>query len=90
MPTARLAKGHLMPTKPVYWLIWMLDEKGVPHHSRLSNDKHLTPRGASMQAYGVPPSSRMLFWNCTSRVTDMRRMLRIIALEWQKAKGKAA
>lgn len=85
---AKLAKGHLLPTKPVYWLIWLIDEHGKPCHSRVSNTKLLTPREASMQAYGIAPTERMIFWNCTSRVADFRRMLRIIAVEWRKAGGR--
>jgi len=77
---AKLAPGHSLPTKPVYWMIWVLnatDSKhpGVPFHSRVTTSKHGTPREAAQQCYGIDPTENMLFFNMTSRVTDMRRIM---------------
>lgn len=84
-----LATGHSLPEKPVYWLIWVLDENTrVPYHSRVSYNKHLTPHGASMDAYGTPPSANMVFFNMTSTVRGLRRSMIQARKQWQEAGGK--
>lgn len=85
----KLAPGETLPTKPVYWLIWLFDEKtNVPVHSRMTNDKLLTPTEAAIQCYDIAPTERMLFWNLTSRVTECRKRLRELSKKWHEAGGK--
>jgi len=85
----KLAEGHSLPTKPVYWLIWMygdMKEGGYrPYHSRLTRKKVLTPREAAWDCYGIDPTENMVFFNLTSRVTDMRRMMVEIRKLWAEA-----
>jgi hypothetical protein len=84
-----LAEGHSLPYKPVYWLIWVLEEESRrPYHSRVTSQKVMTPHQAAMNCYGTPPSENMVFFNMTSRVTDMRKMLRSNAELWRKAGGR--
>src|SRR5215467_1828540 len=72
---AKLAPGHSLPTKPVYWMIWVLvaadsndrhHKPGTPFHSRVTTSKLGTPREAARQCYGTDPTENMLFFNMTS------------------------
>src|SRR5215467_13684003 len=91
---AKLAPGHELPTRPVYWMIWVLNAKdstkpGVPFHSRVTVSKLRTPREAARQCYGIDPTENMLFFNMTPRVTDMRRMMTETRALWKAMGGFA-
>jgi hypothetical protein len=85
----RLAKGETMPDRPVYWLIWVLDDKtGKPYASRCCWDKVATPLEASQKAYGMVPSVNMRFYNLGHRLTGptgARRRLTQIGQTWNTA-----
>jgi len=76
--------GHTMPTKPVYWCIWILNEKKKPYHSRLTNDKLLTPQQAARQCYGIDVTENMRFFNCTSTIVGCRRTMSQLRKVWEK------
>ena len=81
----KLYDGETMPNRSVYWLIWVMDEKtGKPYHSRVTNDKQLTPIEAAFQCYGIPPTEAMRFFNLTHTVTGMRKRLREVAKLWPR------
>jgi hypothetical protein len=85
----RLAKGEALPTRPVYWMIWILDEKTKkPYHSRGCWDKVLTPLEAYQNAYGSGiPSENTLFFNLSGRLTDARKKVQRLAKLWREAGG---
>jgi hypothetical protein len=74
----RLGKGEVMPIKPSYWLIWVLDDTGKPYNSRCCWDKVMTPVEASQKAYGIVPTVRMRFFNLGPRLDGARKRLRQI------------
>ena len=85
----KLAPGHELPNKPVYWFIWVLEEESrKQYHSRGFSEKHLTPKEASLYYYGIPPTENMVFWNMGTTIAGGRKMMRQIQQEWIKAGGK--
>jgi len=88
----RLAPGHRMPDRPVYWMIWILNAKdsskpGVPYHSRITTRRHGTPKEACNECYGITPTENMMFFNMTSNVTSMRRMMKQTRALWTEMGG---
>lgn len=79
-----LATGETLPARPAYWLIWILNEKGKPYHSRGAWDKCMTPAEASKQAYGMTPTENMRFYNLGTNLVEARKRLRQIERTWPK------
>jgi hypothetical protein len=79
----------MLPDKPVYWLIWILDQDTKkPCHSRGLSAKHKTPEEAAKYYYGLPVIENMIFWNLSSNGLVARRMMRQVRQEWIKAGGQ--
>jgi len=77
-------------------MIWVLvaadsndrhHKPGTPFHSRVTTSKLGTPREAARQCYGIDPTENMLFFNMTSRITDMRRMMTETRALWKAMGG---
>lgn len=84
-----LAEGEVLPTRPAYWLIWVLEDVSQrPYHSRMTDDKLLTPFEAARQCYGIPPTRNMRFFNLSSSIVRARKRLKEINIKWQKAGGR--
>lgn len=79
----KLWAGETLPERPVYWLIWVLDDPTEkPYHSRGCWDKVKTPLEASQKAYGIVPTKNMRFFNLSSNLTHARKRVREIAKIW--------
>ena len=78
-PTPRLAEGHALPTRPVNWAIQVRDaDTGKVTTTRCSWNKTPSPRKASMDAFGMPPTANMTFFNLGTTLAGARKLLRTL------------
>lgn len=81
-----LAEGETLPTKPVWWLIWVLDaETRKPYASRTTFDKHLTMRAAAQDCFGMPATVNMRFFVLGSNQADARKKSNLVQRKWAEA-----
>ena|SRR5215469_8605985 len=87
----RLGEGHYLPTtSPVYWLICVHDENtGKMYHSRMTTSKYLKPFDASKECYGIEPTENMVFYNMTTSVVGLRRIMSQLRRKWEKEAKEA-
>jgi hypothetical protein len=78
-PTPRLAKGHSLPDRPVYWAIQLHDaDTGKVTTTRCAWNRTRDPRKASDDAFGIPPTGNMTFFNLGTTLAGARKMLRTL------------
>lgn len=76
----KLARGHALPSEPVFWAITYHDREYDTFSVRVTWEPKLTPHDAALITYGMRPVPGMTFYNLGADQVEMRVKLKSVPL----------
>jgi hypothetical protein len=77
-PKPKLAVGHSLPERPVYWAIQLRDDTGKAYATRCAWNRTKSPQDACREAFGMTATANMTFFNLGTSLASARKVLRTV------------